>query len=194
MSELSYLIFDKNRLEIQSKQINDLRLDLRRGQQCVRDFFLCLNANMINWPDVYSTLAFQLTYSTECSSCHHKNESDTMQLHFELPVPPNNSNLKDHVEDFLTKELNVGVYCEEGCDAFRQKIKRTAITNIEETKFITVILTRAIETLDGFQLVKNKIDATDDIEIRYSASSDQLSCYNLFLFTETHMVLLVSMK
>ena len=167
LSELSYSIFDKNHLDNQSYQVNNSRLDLSKGQQCVRDFFICLNENMINWPDVFSTLAFQLTHSTECISCKHKIHSETTQLYLDLPVPPSNSNLKDYVEDFLNEGSRIGVHCQEDCKEFTQKIKRTTITNADEAKFLTIILTRGIETLDGFQLVKNKIKATGDIFLRY---------------------------
>ena len=121
---------------------------------------------MINWPDVYSTFAFQLTHSTECSSCNHRIESKTMQLYLELPVPPSNSDLQDYVEDFLNKGSRIESRCQEGCGNFQQKIKRTQVQNTDEAKFLTIILTRGVETSDGFCLVKNKINATNNINIR----------------------------
>ena len=166
LSVLSYEILDKKKLDNQSQQVNRSRLDLSNGQQCVRDFFLCLNENMINWPDVFSTLAFQLTHSTECLSCKHKIHSETTQLYLDLPVPPSNSNLKDYVEDFLNEGSTIGLHCQEGCEEFTQKVKRTTLTTSDEAGYLTVILSRGIETLDGFQLVKHKIKATEDINIR----------------------------
>ena len=70
-----------------------MRLDLRRGQQCVRDFFICLNENLQSWPDVYSTFAFQLAHSTECLTCKHINQHETNQPYFEIPVPPDNAKM-----------------------------------------------------------------------------------------------------
>ena len=166
LSELSYGILNKNQLDNQSRQITNQRLDLQKGQQCVRDFFICLDVNMINWPDVYSTLAFELTHSTECSSCKHRIKSETMQLYLELPVPPNNSDLQEYVEDFLNNGSRIGSNCQEGCGGFQQKIKRTEVKNTDEAKFLTIILTRGVETLDGFSLKKNKIKATSSINIR----------------------------
>ena len=166
LSELSYGILNKNQLDNQSRQITNQRLDLQKGQQCVRDFFICLDVNMINWPDVYSTLAFELTHSTECSSCKHRIKSETMQLYLELPVPPNNSDLQEYVEDFLNNGSRIGSNCQEGCGGFQQKIKRTEVKNTDEAKFLTIILTRGVETLDGFSLKKNKIKATSSVNIR----------------------------
>lgn len=166
LSELSYQIIDQNQVENQSRQIENLRFDLRRGQQCVRDFFLCLDQNLVCWPDVYSTFSFQLTHSTECSSCKHKNQFETTQLYLEMPVPPNDANLKHHVEHFLNEGSKVGSYCDEACKAFSEKDKRTILTRADEAKFFLVLLTRGIETLDGFHLVKNKIKSTENIDIR----------------------------
>ena len=166
LSELSYAILDKKLLTAQSRQIANLRLDLRNGQQCVRDFFICLNENLISWPDVYSWFSFQLTHSTECSSCKHRNESETTQIYLEIPVPPDGAHLKNYIEEYLNEGTKVGCYCQEGCNAFSEKRKRISLTNSDEAKFLIIILTRGIETLDGFQLVKSKINSTDIINIR----------------------------
>ena len=147
--------------------MSNLRLDLRNGQQCVRDFFICLNENLLDWPDVYSTFSFTLTHSTECSSCTHRNVSETNQLYIEMPVPPSNSDLKGYIEDFLNEGSELEYQCQEGCNDLTKKIKQTSITNLEEAKFITIILTRGIETMDGFRLVNNKIKSTDNVNIRY---------------------------
>jgi hypothetical protein len=166
LSEISYRVIDPNYLENQSRQIRNLRLDLRNGQQCVRDFFLCLDENILSWPDVYSLFSFKLTHSSECTSCKHRNESETMQLYLEMPVPSNNSNLKASVEDFLNGGSTFENYCDKSCKAIREKIKRTKITTTDEVKFLIVILTRGIETEDGFHLVKNKIKSTDNITLK----------------------------
>ena len=142
-------------------------MNLRNGQQCVRDFFLCLNENLVNWPDVFSLFSFKLTHSSECSTCKHRNVFETTQLYVEIPVPPNNSNLKHHVEDFFSERSQYGSYCDEGCNAFSEKSKWTSITSLDETKYLIVILTRGIETMDGFHLLKNEVKSTENIIIRY---------------------------
>ena len=67
LSELSYAILDKKLLTAQSRQIANLRLDLGNGQQCVRDFFICLNENLISLP-------IQL-------NVHHANIETNLKLH-----------------------------------------------------------------------------------------------------------------
>ena len=111
-------------------------------------------------------LAFELSHSRMCKECGHKNEYKTNQLYIELDVPPNNSNLQEYVEGFLNHELEVGSRCEASCDRYTRKIEKKSVTQIEEARFITVILTRGIDTAGGYQLVKNKILATNDIKIR----------------------------
>ena len=166
LSELSYEIIDRRHLEEQSMQIRNLRLDLRNGQQCVRDFFLCLNENLVNWPDVHSIFALRITHSSRCSTCKHTSEFETTQLYVEIPVPPNNSALKDSIEDYFNERTTFGGNCDAGCMAFSEKSKWISISNTDEAKFLIVILTRGIVSLDGFQLVKNQIKSTEDIKIR----------------------------
>ena len=165
LSELSYQILDKNKLEEQSDRIKLLRMDLRNGQQCVRDFFLCLNGNLVNWPDVYSQFSFTLINSTVCS-CNHRNSYETNQLYVEIPVPPNGSSLKMYLEEFFNEGSAVLRECRDGCNAVSRKIQRTELHNSEEAKFLIVILTRGVQTLDGYKLINNKIDSTDIVNIR----------------------------
>ena len=130
-----------------------MRLNLISGQQCVWDFFLCLQENILSWPDVCSPFSFKLTHSTICYSCNHVNRS-------------NNSSLNDQIEeDFNTSSL-VGKFCEDGCQNFVQTEKSSRLTLASETEFLILILTRAMETLDGFKLVKNKIATTNDVFLR----------------------------
>ena len=45
--------------------------------------------------------------------------------------------------------------------------KRIRLSSVEETDFITVILTRTMETEDGYKFNTNKIESTNDLFIRY---------------------------
>ena len=168
LSEISYQIFDKQQIGEHSNRIKSSRLDLRNGQQCVRDFFLCLNENVVHWPDVFSTFSFNITHSSECSTCKYKHQFQTNQLYVELPVPPNRSVLKNNVEEFFNERSEFGSYCEEGCKTLSVKSKWSSITSVEETKFLIVILTRGMETMDGYQLIKNEIKSTETLHIRYN--------------------------
>ena len=98
LSELGYKVINENLKMKREHQIRRTHLNLAVGQQCVRDFFICLDENILEWPDVYGKFAFSLKHSTICSTCNVKNQYETNQTYIELPVPPDNTSLKFHVE------------------------------------------------------------------------------------------------
>ena len=166
LSELAADIDDQDQLATQSRAIENLRLNLISGQQCVRDFFLCLEENLINWPDVYACFGFKLTHSTICCSCNHGNQSQTTQMYVEIPVPQDNSNLNDKVEEQLNTSTLVGLHCENLCEKFVQAEKSSKLTSVADTEFLIVVLTRGVETIDGFQMNRNRTVPTNDVLIR----------------------------
>ena len=151
---------------MQTRAVESLRLNLISGQQCVRDFFLCLLENVLSWPDVCSPFTFNITHSTVCRSCNNVHQSETLQMYVEMPVPPENSSLNDYVEEYLNTSSLVGKFCEDGCQKLVQAEKSSRLTEAGETEFLNIILTRAVETLDGFKLVENKITVINDVIIR----------------------------
>ena len=165
ISELEAEIKDPVHLARQVDVIKSMKLDLYSGQQCVRDFFLCLEENILSWPDVCSSFNFKVTHSTKCSSCENVNTSETTQLYIEIPVPPDNSNLNNFVEKFF----NVGEFVNSLCSNCKQIVKvekKSELTEAIESEFLIIILRRAIETLDGFELVRNRTISTNDVLIR----------------------------
>ena len=166
LSEITSETDDQIQLEHQTRVIQSLRLDLISGQQCVRDFFLCLQENMLSWPDVWLTFRFNITHSTTCCSCKHVYQSETTQIYVEVPVPPNNSNLNEYIEDQLNSSCLVDKFCEDGCQTLVQAEKSSRVTLASDTAFLIIILTQAVETLDGFKLVESKVTATNDLFIR----------------------------
>ena len=54
----------------------------------------------------------------------------------------------------------------EHCKNLVQKDKRLKLTSASEAEFITVILRRAVETLDGYEFNKQRTIPTDDVFIR----------------------------
>ena len=159
-------VFLRLQRKFRTAHIECLRLNLMSGQQCVRDFFLCLNQNLLSWPDVYSSFGFKITHSSECLACHHYHQFDTEQMYIELDVPEDGSNLNNHVEDYLCTSSLMGFNCENGCKKFNQFERRSTVTKIEQTEYIIILLSRAVETLDGYQINTNKVIATNDIFIR----------------------------
>ena len=166
LSELAQEIEDKHELEQRSMAVKRLRLDLLNGQQCIRDFFICLQQNSLSWPDVCSFFNISIKHSTTCCACGLTNEYKTDQIHVELDVPQENTYLNDTVEEFFNSNDLVGRFCEDGCKTFAQAERRSRITSIEETQYIIVVLSRALETVEGFKLVKNKVIPTRDVQIR----------------------------
>ena len=88
-------------------------------------------------------------------------------MYVELQVPTDGSSLNNHIEDYFNTSSVVGTFCENGCRNLVQSEKRSTLSQAAETEFLTVILTRAIETMDGFKLDRNEIVSTNDIWIRY---------------------------
>ena len=107
-----------------------------------------------------------MTHATKCCFCNHVNQSETTQMYIELQVPPDDTNLNDSVEDFLNSSSLVGLRCEEGCHQFVQSEKTSKLTQASETEFFIVILTRGMQTVEGFKLIKNRVTATNDAFIR----------------------------
>ena len=97
-----------------------------------------------------------------------------------MPVPPSGSDLKDYVEDFLNEGSELEYQCQDGCHDVKRKIKKTSITSLEEAKFITIILTRGKKTNDGFYLVDNDINSTENVNIRY-VPNKKISLFNILL-------------
>ena len=149
----------------QVEVVEKLRLDLLSGQQCVKDFFICLQENTLSWPDVSSILNFNVTESTECCACNSFTSSETTQLYVEIEVPPDNSHLNNSVEEIFNISELFAMNCE-NCKKLVQKEKRLQLTTASESEFITVILRRTVETLDGYELNKHRIISTDDVFIR----------------------------
>jgi hypothetical protein len=87
-------------------------------------------------------------------------------MYVELRVPPDNTNLSDCIEEFFNTSSLVGVHCETNCGSLVKAEKSSKVTCTADTEFITVMLTRAVETLDGFKINKNRTIATNDVLIR----------------------------
>ena len=90
---------------------------------------------------------------------------ETTQLYIEIPVPPDNSNLNEYVEEYFNISDLVGLRCD-ACQHFVQKERKSKLTLGCEAEFIIVILDRGIQTLDGFELVKDITHPTNNVFIR----------------------------
>ena len=127
---------------------------------------MVLNENVINWPDVYNYLSFQLITSTTCSKCKKRSESESIQIYEEMPVPPNQSNLKCYVEQIFNGSTAVETHCQDGCKVLGQGERRTTLKSTKDSKFIILILSRAVAIPEGYKLVTNSVICTDPVQIR----------------------------
>ena len=145
--------------EKQPKNIN-----LGSGQQCVRDFFICLHKNAQHWIDVYEFLSIHTVDSTMCLQCEHRNEINLRQIYIEMEVPPEGSTLGQLVEEQFNESYLVDYFCEV-CKKQSQAEKRLVLNSIEDTAYVIVLLRRNIQGEDGNMIVKNKISAVDEIRL-----------------------------
>ena len=172
LSELYNTIDDQLQLENRVRGVQSLRLNLLSGQQCVRDYFVCLKENIFSWPDVCAPFMFRITHSTQCCVCNHTNQVETSELYVDIPVPPSGSCLSQYVSEYLNRGELVEMKCEEVCKKLVQKEKRSRITLISEAEFILIILTRAVQNTEGYsRMIDNAVIATEELFIRYVYNS-----------------------
>ena len=136
---------EKQETERQLRNIDNLHLNLRTGQQCIRDFFLCLKENLENWLDVYQLFSFNMVNSTKCISCGNKNQSELNQLYIEMDVPPNNSKLNEFVEECFNGVCNVEYHCNDGCTQKNGAENRGTLKCCKDTEFLIVMLRRVVQ-------------------------------------------------
>ena len=163
---LTAQIADKNELENQLKSVQNMRYNLQSGQQCITDLFLCLQQNVISWPDVCFLFNFTISHRITCCKCEHSTEYETTQMHVEMDVPSNNSNLNDAVEEMFNINSLLGRVCHDGCKSLAQAEVNARIKLVKDTEFFIVILRRAGQTLDGFKLIDNKVNPRNKVLIR----------------------------
>ena len=166
LSELQSEIFDQEELNRRSQGIKSMRLNLKSGQQCVRDFFVALKENLLSWPDVYNYFAFQMVNSTTCSNCGRKSQSEVIQIYEELDAPENHSTLKWSVEAFFNGSTVVDSFCANGCKFKGKGIRRTTLKSTRDTRFLVLIFSKAVHVEHRATLVENEMDCTDTIDIR----------------------------
>ena len=157
---------EKNPVE-QSKQlrmIDQVFLNLGSGQQCVRDFFLCLSENANCWIDLYEFLCFQTTDSTTCVQCGNRNETYQQSMYVDMDVPPEGSTLSNFVEKRFNDNYLVDYTCE-ACKKKSQAEKHLALNSVDMTHFIIVVLRRSIIGDEGRMIVNNRIDAAQDVKL-----------------------------
>ena len=98
----------------------------------------------------------QMTHSTTCCSCNNVNQSESKQIYINMLFPADDSSLNDYVEVYFNIRSLEGLKWTDVCQKPVQLEKRSQMTNSDETDFSIIILTRAVQTPNGFKLIKNK--------------------------------------
>ena len=163
-SEVMSTIKDLDEQQRQLRNIDQVYLNLGSGQQCVRDFFICLNENVSNWIDLYEFICFHTVDTTMCLQCQHKNESHQRQIYIEMEVPPEGSTLSNFVEEQFNGSYLVDYNCE-SCNMSSEAEKRLVLNSVENTNFVIVLLRRSVLGDEGNRIIKNKINAVDNLRL-----------------------------
>jgi hypothetical protein len=95
-----------------------------------------------------------------------RSECESTQIYEEMQVPPDESSLKFHAEKFFNESSTVETHCHDGCKQTGQGERRSTLKSTEDSQFIILIFSRAVDTELGFQLVTNSVISTDPIKIR----------------------------
>ena len=171
LSELQDSISNPADLKKQTNAVKNLHFNLQEGQHCIRDFFICLQENQISWPDVSSQFVFSTSYTSIFCGCNNEFQTETEHPYLHLQVPPDNANLNQYIEEFFSTSDLVVRICEDGCRKFTQAETRNQLTSAANSKFLIILLARAVETEGGYEINRNKITSTNDVFIRYEIFS-----------------------
>ena len=82
-----------------------------------------------------------------------------------MNVPPNNTTLSDHLEEYFNTSELVGRNCEDDCQKYVMAETRNQLTLGSQTKFLLVILSRGMDTGAGSHFNSNKTVATNRLFI-----------------------------
>ena len=168
ISELQHQNLPPLELQYKTEMAHHNRLDLFSGQQCVRDFFVCLTINAENWPEVLSLLNFTVTNSTMCCKCNRVNQFDNTQMYLELDVPEDNTSVNESIEFHLNASSLTEMFCEERCKEIVQVEQRCRIKSNSSSEFITILLSRPSENIHGYYLNNNRVIIKDRLFVRYA--------------------------
>jgi hypothetical protein len=149
------------------RNVEELRLNLGNGQQCVRDFLVCLTENKESWLDVYTFLNYNVQDTRRCKTCGNVSVNEVREeIYTEISCPADGSELSEAVEEFFNNGEIVEYHCEQGCGSRGTAEKRSSLQNVKNTKFIIIILRRT-ELHRGQAVVNtNDVSALQTINLK----------------------------
>ena len=188
--EIRDLLLEKERMRIVSKNVqpvnrlfhyaNSTTMDENRlkhmseasriGQQDCKDFFECVEQNRECWDDVYNLFRFSITKSTLCMNCMHESRPAGYDSHSFLlfESPQQDVTLHQYVGMHLNESTDVTNWRhEDGCNMIGNGKNSIRLTNVGETKFLTIVVNRLVRSNDGTLSINNrKISIQTDVIIK----------------------------
>ena len=139
-------IQDPRELRRRLRNVEDLRLNLGSGQQCVRDFFVCLTENRETWIDLYTFLNYNVQDRSICKTCGKLSMNEVREeIYTEINCPSDGADLSASVENYFNKGELVNYWCKQGCGSRTSAERRSALQDVKSTRFIIIILRRTGE-------------------------------------------------
>ena len=139
----------------------------RIGQQDSKDFFLCLDENKNDWPDVFNFLKVSTITSTTCGSCGYVSQqerADTDKTCIMLSCPASNVNFKMFLEENMNSVEKVEGWRDQiGCGQITTGHVRTRICNILNKRYLIIILGRLIRMGDELEIINTEVKVNDDL-------------------------------
>ena len=101
--------------------------------------------------------------STTCSRCRAISSSETTQIYEEVAVPPDDTTLSEIVENLFNGSSTVHTSCKDGCKVPGEAMKRTTLKSTQDSQFIILIFSGAVDSGQGYQLLSNNFVSTGNI-------------------------------
>ena len=137
----------------------------RIGQQDCKDFFYCLDENRGNWEDVFALFKTSTLTSTECSLCKNvsmQEVSGNESTLITLDCPDTSVSIKNYLEDKMNGSEYQEWRDETGCGKLTQGKISTKITNVKNSKFLIVNLTRLIRIGQTLHIIDTEVNVYDE--------------------------------
>ena len=106
-----------------------------------------------------------MTSATICGICKHSSQSTAKHTFHEIPVPQHGSNLATLIENTFNEGINVKNNCS-NCYEHYTGIHRKTLTDVSKTQFLVLVCPRYLQTLDGYELITNRVNSTGEVMLR----------------------------
>ena len=74
--------------------------------------------------------------------------------------------MKELIEKELQAKSFVEADCAENCNSRVNKSKRREVIDYEDVKFLIVISSRGVQTMEGYQFSRHQVNILDEVTVR----------------------------